>query len=255
VTRIDPAITAPSGEPVLFGSPGLHGMLYLPAGELQVRVLMVSSLFEEKRCAHRALATCAKALAGAGVAVLIPELSATGNSGGIPVEVCLDRWLADLHAADDCLRTRADAPLCVIGFRAGALLAARAGLAARRLLLWQPVLSGKSYLRQLRTRRMIQDSITGEAPAVGPYEVEGQELSAAFFAELEALNLPDAPPPGDVHLLQCSFNTTLLIEYARLAARWSEMHTRSIVAEPCWNPHTPGSYADLAAALVEEALC
>lgn|GEM_PF-1291822 len=255
MTRIDPAITGPRGEPVLFGSPCLHGMLYLPAGKPRARILIVSSLFEEKRCAHRALAACARALAGAGAAALIPDLAATGNSGGLPAEVCLDRWLADLRAADDFLRARADAPLCVIGFRAGALLAARAGLAAGRLLLWQPVLSGRSYLRQLRTRRMIQDAVTGEAPAVGPHEVEGQELSAALFAELEALNMPETPPPGEIHLLQCSFNTNLLTEYARLAARWGEIHLRCIIAEPCWNPHTPGDYTELIPVVVEEALC
>ena len=55
----------------------------------------------------------------------------------------------------------AEAPLCLIALRAGVLPAVWAGLAAQRLLLWQPVLSGKSYLRQLRTRRMIQDAVTG----------------------------------------------------------------------------------------------
>jgi len=257
VTRINPAITAQTGEPVLFGSPRLHGMLYLPASEPRARILVVSSLFEEKRCAHRALASCARALAYAGAAVLLPDLTATGNSGGMPAEVSLSRWLDDLRAADDFLQERADAPLCVIGFRAGALPAIHAGLAASRMLLWQPVMSGKSHLRQLRTRRMIQDAVTGDAPPVGPYEVEGQELPAALFTELEALNMPETPPPGEIRLLQCSFNANLLTEYARLVARWGEekVKARCIVAEPCWNPHTPGLYADIAAAVVEEALC
>jgi len=255
VTINNSSTTLPSGEPVLYGSPGLHGLLYLPSGAPRARILLISPLFEEKRCAHRALATCARALAGAGAAVLTPDLSATGNSGGALAEITLARWLDDLRAADDFLRARSKAPLCLIGLRAGALLAVHAGLAAPRLLLWQPVLAGKSYLRQLRTRRMIQDAVTGGAPPVGPHEVEGQELSAAFFTELEGLRLPDAPPPGDICLLQCSFNTALLTEYARLAARWSTLRARCIIAEPCWNPHTPGAYADLAVALVEEALC
>lgn len=250
-------MAALSGEPVLFGAAQRYAMLYLPADTPCARVLIVPPLFEEKRCAHRALTTCARALARAGAAVLVPDLAATGNSGGTSAEIRLQDWLDDLRAAEVFLRERADAPLRLAALRAGVLPALQAGLAAERILLWQPVLSGKSYLRQLRTRRMIQDAVTGKAPPVGPHEVEGQELSPAFFAELEALSLPDAPPPGDLRLLQCSFHANLLTEYARLVARWGEekVKVRCIVAEPCWHPHTPGLYPDLTAAVVEEALC
>lgn len=249
-------MTAPSGEPVLYGAAQRYAMLYLPPGTPRARVLIVPPLFEEKRCAHRALTTCARALAAAGAAVLIPDLAGTGNSGSTLAEIRLETWLDDLRAAEAFLRERADAPSCLVALRAGVLPAVQAGLKPDRFLLWQPVLSGKSYLRQLRTRRMIQDSITGEAPPVGPFEVEGQELSPVFYAELEALSLTNAPA-GELCLLQCSFNTNLLTEYTRLVARWGEenVKTRCIVTEPCWNAHSPGRYADLAAALVEEALC
>ena len=257
MTRHDSAIAAPHGEPVLFGAAQRYAMLYLPAGAPRARVLLVPPLFEEKRCAHRALTTCARALAQAGAAVLVPDLAGTGNSGGTPAEIRLQDWLDDLRDAEAYLREHADAPSRLIALRAGVLPVLQAGLAMERVLLWQPVLSGKSYLRQLRTRRMIQDAVTGEAPPVGPHEVEGQELSPVFFAELEALSLPEAPPPGDLRLLQCSFNTNLLTEYTRLVARWGEekVKTRCLVAEPCWNAHTPGRYTNLAAAVVEEALC
>lgn len=227
-------------------------MLFLPPAP-RACVLLVAPLFEEKRCAHRALVTCAEALAADGAAVLLPDLSGAGNSDGRPAEIGLERWLDDLQAAADYLQGRAEAPLCLIGCRAGALLATRLPAAAR-LLLWQPVLSGKNYLRQLRTRRMVQDAITGEKPRIGPYEVEGQELSASLFAVIETLALPDAPPSGDVRLLQCSFQDHLLTEYTRLAARWPHLQTRCLVSEPFWNPHTPAGYAELAAALTEEAL-
>ena len=236
-------------------------MLYLPAGAARMCALVVSPLFEEKRSAHRALATCARALAAAGALTLLPDLSATGNSAGMLAEIGITQWMDDLRAAEELLRARDDAPLCLIGCRAGALLAARAlaeGLPAARLLLWQPVTAGKQYLRQLRTRRNIQDSLTGHAPTtVGAYEIEGQELSAALFADLQALRLPDDPPPSELRLLQCSFTTTLLSEYARLAAHWGKdrLRVRCLVVEPFWRLHTPGAYTELAAALVEEALC
>jgi len=241
---------------VLYGPQGQHGMLYLPAGTPRARALLISPLFEEKRAAHRALTTCARALAGAGAAVLAPDLTATGNSGGALAETALSRWLDDLAAADALLRARAAAPLCLIGCRAGALLAVHAhGFAPHRQLLWHPVLAGKSYLRQLRTRRKIQDSLTGDATQLDPREIEGVILSEALFTALEGLAMPEAPPPGDVRLLQCSFHDTLLTEYARLCDRWPALRPRCIVAEPFWNPHAPGGYAELAAAVVEEALC
>lgn len=239
---------------MLYGDDGRHGMLFLPDGTARRRVLLLSPLFEEKRAAHRALLTCARALAGAGAAVLLPDLSGTGNSGGSLADLTLVQWRDDIATADAFLHARAAAPLCLIGCRAGALLAAGTP-GAERLLLWQPVAAGKGYLRQLRTRRKIQDSLTGDAPPVGPREIEGVELSAALLAELEALALPDAAPTGDLRLLQCSFNETLLVEYARLAERWPALRPRCLVAEPFWNPHSPGTYAELAAAVVEEAVC
>jgi len=247
-------------EPVLFGDPPLHG-IYCPAvGEPRASALIVSPLFEEKRCAHRALITCARALAGAGIAVLLPDLYATGNSAGTPMEINLDRWMCDLHTAVRWLRERAEVPPVILACRAGALLAAQAvadGLPAARLILWQPVLSGRGYLGQLHTRRMVQEKMTGEEPVeVGKYEVEGMELSPELYASLESLRLPSTPPTPDTRLLQCSFSEKLLTEYERLVSQWGadQVRARCVIAEPFWNPHTPGAYAALTTALTEEVL-
>ncbi len=248
----------PLTEPILIDNGRLHAVYCAPVGPVAACVLLLSPLFEEKRCAHRTLLTSAHALAAAGAAVLMPDLSATGNSAGILAEIGLSRWLDDVRVAAVTLRERAGGPLRLVGCRAGALLAARAvaeGLTVERLLLWQPVTAGRGYLRQLRTRRMIQDSLTGDAPPIGPHEVEGQVLSPALYAELEALGLPDAPPPGGVRLWQCSFTEVPLTEYARLATRWGGAVTlRCTITEPFWNPHAPGCYDALAATLVEEVL-
>lgn len=251
--------TSTSIQPLLYGPTSLHAVCMAPAGACRARVLLVSPLFEEKRCAHRALFTCARALAEAGAAVLIPDVTGIGNSAGSLAETDVAQWSADLRAAATVLNEHGDGPLILVGCRAGALLAVRAladGLSAERLLLWQPVLAGRAYIRQLRTRRMIQDSITGEAPVIGAHEVEGQELSAALHAELDALALPETPPALDLRLLQCSFTEKLLTEYERLVARWGaeRVRVRCVTAEPFWNPHSPGDYADLGAALVEEVL-
>lgn len=258
--RVKPIMPVQSIEPVLFCHEQLHGVFCAPVGKPRASVLVVSPLFEEKRCAYRALLTCARALADAGAAALLPDLYATGNSAGTLAEISLDRWQSDLQAAAAWLRERVDGPLYVVGCRAGALLAAQAiadGMAAERLLLWQPVVSGRSYLSQLRTRRMVQEKMTGEEPVeVGKYEVEGQQLSAELYQALEGLRLPATPPPISTRFLQCSFNEKLLSEYDKLLTPWGEacQSVRCLTIEPFWNPHTPGLYSELAGAFVEEVL-
>ncbi len=221
---------------------------------------MLSPLFEEKRCASRVFLTCAQELAQAGASVLQPDLYATGNSAGRLSDIDLERWLSDVRNAAEWLRARAGGPLYLLGCRAGALLAAQAaaaGLSVERLIFWQPVVSGRGYLGQLRTRRMVQEKLTGEEPVeVGKHEVEGQELSLELYTELEQLTLPAPPLDSEVRLLQCSFNEKLLSEYDRLLAQWGaeRVRVRCLIAEPFWNPHTPGAYRELAMALTEEVL-
>jgi hypothetical protein len=243
-------------HPLTLGMPPCHAVFFPPEGETRAAVVMVPPLFDEQRCAHRALHACAMALGGAGIATLHLNLTGTGNSDGRLDTVTLDRWLTDIQTAIAFTRARATGvPLTLLGCRAGALLASRT-TDIDRLLLLQPVVSGASYLRQARTRRMIQDKLTGDPPETHPREVEGQIVGEALLAELEALRLPDAPPVSDVRLLQCSFNTNPLKEYADLQTRWSlpAERFRALVQEPFWLPHTPGHYLSLKAAIIEEVL-
>ncbi len=241
------------GEPLLLNDDGLHALYLAPEGSAAAAVLVVSPWFEEKRTAHRALVTVGRALAAAGAAVLLPDLRGTGNSGGDASELTLDDWRADLRVAIDTLRARAAAPLCVVGVRAGALLAVE--LPADRLLLLQPVVQGKSYLRQLRTRRQMQDQLTGDAaPAVGAREIEGEPLSDALFTGIEGLRLPADAPHPETRFLQCGASGKLQIEYERFLAGWGEVHTRCLVTAPFWHAHTPGLYAELAEAMVGDVL-
>ncbi|HEX2948129.1 MAG TPA: alpha/beta hydrolase [Armatimonadota bacterium] len=248
-------------EPVLYGDISLHGSYFAPVGEVKQAVLLISPLFEEKRCAHRALNLCARALADAGAGVFHPDLYGTGNSHGDLSEIGLDRWLDDLHAAVDFLRSRTDGvPLTVLACRAGALLIADAivaGLSADRFILWNPVTNGRGYLNQLRTRRMIQDKMTGETPPeIGQYEVEGQLLSPALYTDFQALRLPAEMPSIPLTLLQCSFNEKLLNEYERFIAQWeaSRVQIRTLVCEPFWHPHSPSNYTELAQAVTNEVM-
>ena len=166
--------------PVIFGDRQLHAARYTPRGEVRSTVLLITPLFEEKRCAQRAMTICAQALAESGALVLQLDISATGNSAGDLQNISMKDWIADIQQGIHSLRdTYPQKKLALLGCRAGALLLANAltdQFTAERFILWQPILVGGSYLQQLRTRRMIQDNITGDAaPNIGEFEVEGQK--------------------------------------------------------------------------------
>lgn len=239
--------------PITYGH-GLHAMKFSPAGAPAGAAIIVSPLFEEKRCAHRTLFIAAQRMATAGYTTLIPELTGIGNSAGNLTAINIDNWLVDLQSAVAVLP--ADLPLTIIGCRAGALfsIAALGGFDVSRIILWQPAISGKTYLREAILRRMSQNSILGgEKPKVGEFEIEGQLLSAELFTGIQTLKMPDMVSHADIRLLQCSFSEKILGDYARLQERWGEALTISaIIGKPFWQPHTPYNYAELAAAIVRE---
>ncbi len=250
-----PVMPSISVIPTTYGH-GLHAVQFSLAGAPAGTAIIVSPLFEEKRCAHRALFIAAQTMATAGYSTLMPEFTGIGNSAGELTAINVDNWIADLRSAVAILP--AGLPLTIIGCRAGALLsiAALGEFDVSRIVLWQPALSGKTYLREAILRRMSQNSIIGgEKPKVGEFEIEGQLLSLELFNGIQALKMPDIAPHADIRLLQCSFSEKILGDYARLQDRWGDaLTTSAIISKPFWQPHTPYNYAELAAAIVHEVL-
>ena len=245
-------------EPCLYSDDGLHGVLYEPDKNPAAAVLVLSPLFEEKRAAHRAIATFCSALCDAGYTVLHPDLFGCGNSAGALSEASLERWKEDVDAAISFLKERSRVEnLIIVGCRMGGLLAgwylSEHPDAAGRLLLWNPVTDGNLYISAARKRRMIQDSITNadEKPTVDPREVEGQVLSEDLFNELKGISLMKLPPPANTRIFQCSFNDKLTSEIQRLLTAWGQKEgedkfpLRCVVAQPFWNAHTPCGYDNM----------
>ena len=102
--------------------------------------------------------------------------------------------------------------VCLLGFRLGALLAilAAAGSeAVKAVMVVAPVLSGRRYLRELRTTQLAAAEPgtvirnDPQAPGAGAMEVSGFPLSAATVAHLSQLDLsaPVQPPASDVLII------------------------------------------------------
>ena len=150
--------------------------------------------------AHRSMRQLATMLSDRGSHVLRFDYFGTGDSSGEMTDADIPGWHDDIEMAIDELRDTTDAPrVGLVGLRLGATLAA--GVAARRrdvtdaLVLWDPIVSGDEYLRELLHA---SGPVKPRAAAAGGgYEVLGFPLSESMLAGFKLADLlclvPDLP--------------------------------------------------------------
>lgn len=193
---------------VIEGQAGALLAFYHPPNEgIAVRggLLVVQPFAEEmNRC--RAMVTMqALELAQLGYGCLVLDPFGTGDSAGDFSEATWQGWRADLLRGVDWLEQHGPGCQTVWGLRLGALMAAQLATElpqVQRLLLWQPVVSGKTYWTQFlririaaemgqadgvkTTEDLRQRSARGEC-----VEVSGFEVGSALALQLDALTMPD----------------------------------------------------------------
>lgn len=176
-------------------------------------VLHVPAFGEEMNKSRRSVALGARALSAAGFAVLQVDLLGCGDSDGDSGDAAWQTWLEDLKAALEWLGTRhPGATPWIWSHRSGCLLAA--DLAGQlgwspRLLLWQPVLQGRSVVQQLLrlkaaaawaegNGKQVTDQAKADLAQGKALEVSGYTFSADLMQHLEAAQflLPSAQQPG-----------------------------------------------------------
>ncbi len=186
----------------------LFAWLHRPPGKLRSSVgLVICKPFGyEAICAHRSLRAFAEEAAAIGVPTLRFDYLGTGDSAEIePMADQLAAWSRDVVAAVcELQRLTGVERVCLLGVRLGALLATLAAgqcNAVTGLILIAPVLSGRRYLRELRTTVMAgslaDDAADASAdpradfPSVAPgsMEVGGFSLSAATLSALALVDL------------------------------------------------------------------
>ena len=186
--------------PVTFD--GCFGWLHAPReGAVgDVAVLICPSLMEDAVVAHCSLRSLADGLATAGHWALRFDYPGTGDSCDGNIEGNGGHWTAWQHSVDAAaswLRTTTGAErLVVCGLRIGATLAALA--TARRndiagLVLFEPVLDGHSYVRQLR---LDAEMLNGQRPAkdegldIREFRFSARTLEQIAGVDLRQLQLP-----------------------------------------------------------------
>ena len=186
----------------------------------------------EAICAHRSVRAFADAAASVGAPTLRFDYAGTGDSSEIdPQANQLEIWIQDVLAAVSEVRRLAGVQrVYLLGFRLGALLAT---LAAARcsevagLILVAPILSGRRYVRELRTMKLAasmgSESSSGAAGAagIGSMEVSGFQFSASTIASFANIDLKAKGAPVTAEMLVID-GTSM-----PLARTWSEELCRS----------------------------
>ncbi len=150
---------------------------------------------QEYRMVHWAFCRLAERLSAHGYNVLRFDYFATGDSAGNSADGSIAQWEADILAAAAHLRDETGVRrLSVVGMRLGATLAWRAverGLPVQDVVMWDPVIGGAAYLRELERAdaRLLaeQPYPVPTAPAIA--ELLGYPLLPAMRSDVNAINL------------------------------------------------------------------
>lgn len=116
-------------------------------------VVLCAPMGQEYMRAHKALRQLAGQLARNGIHALRFDYFGTGDSAGECERGTVEQWQQDIDAAIDELKdTSGVGRVSLVGLRLGGTLAAT--VAARRtdidgLVLWDPIVDGEAYVRQL----------------------------------------------------------------------------------------------------------
>lgn len=211
-------MTAP--RPLWFGTERaeLFGMLHVPptdqgpVGFSGRGIVIVPPFGIEANSAHRPLRHLAEHLVGRGHVVLRYDHRGTGDSDGWDTDPDLvQQWVDGVGTAAALIRQESGAAaITVIGLRLGATLAAtwgathpeeRAALGVDQMVLWAPVASGRTYVRELKALARMHRA-AGEQPSDGDddpgiesigFLLSAQTVSALGTLDLLGLDGPPAP--------------------------------------------------------------
>ena len=174
----------------------LFGWYHPPRAEQfrDVGIVLCNPIGDDYIRAHRTLRHFAERLADLGFSVLRFDFHGTGDSSGTEGDKSrVETWLGDIDLAVAELRSRANVKkVGIAGLRMGATLAALA--ASRRedidsLILWNPFLSGKSFVVESTKLHKMHRILEPHSFAIDPpgRDIGGEE-ALGFFLSQETMN-------------------------------------------------------------------
>ncbi len=161
----------------------LFAVSFEPAGERRGQLLFCPPFAEELNKSRRMMNLAARHLAAAGHAVLIVDLYGTGDSSGGFEDARWETWISDLEYGVRWLARNRETKVDLCGIRLGAnmALAVSERMPGRidNLLLWQPLLSGKTHMTQF-----LRLKLAAQLTAPGPKTSTAELRAAADSGEV-----------------------------------------------------------------------
>lgn len=167
--------------------------------------ILIPPFAEELNMSRHTFGRLARRLAGSGAGVLTIDLYATGDSEGNFENGRWQTWRGDVLAGIDWLNARGYDSVDLLGLRLGGLLAMDVAAShpdrVGRVILWNPVTSGRNYVNQflrLRTLRDLSDDGENRETTKDlrtlfeggePINVNGYQFSPELAHDLDALKL------------------------------------------------------------------
>lgn len=230
-------------------------VLRRPVGAVRGAVLYVHPFAEEMNKSRRAVAVAARAMAGAGWAVLQVDLFGCGDSAGEFGDATWSVWVDDVAQAGEWLKEKFGGVAWLWGLRAGCLVASEAlprVAPSNGVLLWQPVVSGKQHLTQFLRMKVAGSAIGSSADrtttqalrdqiAGGEFvEIAGYTVNAALADGLERAELRMDPTPRRVVWLEVSsseeptMTPAAQARISRLNDGGINVESAAVKGEPFW---------------------
>jgi len=253
----------------------IFSIYFPPSSETPVtrRLLFLPPFAEEMNRSRHVIAAFARGCAARGIGVLVLDPFGTGDSEGDFSEAGWDIWRDDIATAVAWLAEQGPEPISIGGLRLGGSLAAavaadRPGRFAR-LVLWQPVTNGQTYLKQFLRIRLAADlsdgagqdtkSLMAALEAGETVEVAGYDLPPALAKGIEALRLGPlglaARTPVIWMEVAARDDTTLSPAASRMISDWQargiDVVAKPVKDEAVWNLQIRVEMHDFVRAAVE----
>lgn len=230
-----------TGERRLFG-------LYTPAraaGSGGHAVVLCHPWGQEYLRAHRSVRQLATMLSSAGFHVFQFDYYGTGDSSGEGEEGDIAGWNADIGSAIEELKdTTGVSRVVLAGLRLGGALAACVAVQQPKLVeglvLWDPVLSGPEYLRELRRDASPPSSQEGVGSrgerTDEAWEVRGFPVTQRLVNDLQTLDVTRLAGvlPKRTLLVTTGGNSSLAAMKAALVAHHHPATIEEAPAPPAW---------------------